>query len=68
MKRDFCKRSLGDMYVEYKAQTGKLIPRLKGYKGDVNVIPNFKAGVLGEIHVPVFLAIMSIIIYLLFVR
>jgi len=64
----FLQDKFGDVYVEYKAHTGRLMPRLKGYKGGIEVIPNYKAGVLGEIHVPIFLAIMSLIIYLSFVR
>jgi len=64
----FLHERFGDVYVEYKAHTGRLMPRLKGYKGGIKVIPNYKAGILGEIHVPVFLAIISLIIYLLFVR
>jgi len=58
----------GDVHVEYKAHTGRLIPRLKGYRGGEKVVPNYKAGILGEIHAPIFLAIISIIIYLLFVK
>jgi len=64
----FLQEMFGDVYLEYKAQTGRLIPRLKGYKCDVKVIPNYKAGVLGEIHVPIILAIISIVIYVLFVK
>lgn len=64
----FLQERFGDVYVEYKAHTGRLMPKLRGYKGGMKVIPNYKAGVLGEIHVPIFLAIMSLIIYFLFVR
>jgi len=64
----FLQERFGDVYVEYKAHTGRLMPRLKGYKSDTKVIPNYKTGVLGEIHVPIFLVIMSLFIYLLFVR
>jgi len=64
----FLQERFGDIYVKYKADTGRFIPRLKGYKNGRKVIPNYKAGVLGEIHVPIFLAIMSLSIYLIFVR
>jgi len=64
----FLQERFGDVYFEYKAQTGRLIPRPKGYESGKRVIPNYKAGVLGEIHVPIFLATISLIIYLLFVR
>jgi len=64
----FLQERFGDVYAEYKAQTGRLIPRLRGYEGGRQVVPNYKAGVLGEIHVPIFLAIFSLTIYLLFVR
>jgi len=58
----------GEVYEEYKAHTGRLLPRLKGYKGDTKVLPNYKAGVLGEIHVPIILAMISLSIYILFVK
>jgi len=64
----FLREKFGEAYVEYKAHTGRLLPRLKGYKGGMKVAPNYKAGILGEIHVPIFLAIISISIYFLFVR
>lgn len=64
----FLQEKFGDVYVEYKAHTGRLIPRLKGYEGDVKVNPNYKAGILGEIHSPIVLAVIFTIIYLLFVR
>jgi len=64
----FLQEKFGDTYAEYKAHTGRLMPKLKGYKSGTKVIPNYKAGVLGEIHVPIFLAVMSLFIYLLFVR
>lgn len=58
----------GDVYAEYEARTGRLIPRLKGYQGGRKVIPNYRAGILGEIHVPIFLAVISLTIFLSFVR
>jgi len=64
----FLQEKFGDVYTGYKDHTGRLLPRLKGYKNGEKVIPNFKAGILGEIHVPVFLAVISLGIYLLFVR
>jgi len=64
----FLQEKFGDVYVEYKAHTGRLMPRLKGHRGGMKVIPNYKAGVWGEIHVPIFLAVISLIIYSLFVR
>lgn len=64
----FLREKFGRAYVEYVSQTGRLIPRLRGYKGTAHVIPDYKAGILGEIHVPVFLAILFAVIYMLFVR
>jgi len=64
----FLQEKFGDVYVEYKARTGRLMPRLEGHKGDSKVIPNYRAGVLGEIHVPIILAVISFSIYSLFVR
>lgn len=63
----FLQEKFGDNYLEYKAKTGKLLPVLRGYKGGMQVIPNYKAGVMGELHVPVILAILFAVIYRLFV-
>lgn len=63
----FLQKEFGELYVEYKAHVRRLIPKFHGYKSGVKVIPNYKAGVLGEIHVPIILAIISLSIYLLFV-
>lgn len=64
----FLQEKFGDVYAEYKAHTRSLIPRLKGYKGDMKVIPNYKVGILSEIHSPVILSIFFLFIYLLFIR
>jgi protein-S-isoprenylcysteine O-methyltransferase Ste14 len=64
----YLQEKFGSAYLEYKAHTRRLIPVLRGYRGGVKVIPDYKAGVLGEIHVPIILAVLSAIIYLLFVR
>jgi len=64
----FLEEKFRDVYREYKAHTGRLLPKLKGYKGSVNVTPNYRAGVLGEIHVPIILAIFLFVIFLLFVK
>jgi hypothetical protein len=54
--------------MKYTAQTGRLLPKLKGYKAGMKLIPDYRAGILGEIHVPVILGIMYAVIYLLFLR
>lgn len=64
----FLQKRFGDLYTQYKDHTGRLIPKLDSYKGIVKVIPNYKAGILGEIHVPIVLAIISTALYLMFVR
>lgn len=64
----FLQEKFGDAYAEYKAHTGRLMPRLRGYKGGREVIPNHKAGIMGEMHVPIIIAIIFLGIYLLFVR
>jgi len=63
----FLQGKFGNAYLEYKARTGRLMPALKGYKAGTQVIPDYKAGVMGELHVPVILAILSAVIYKLFV-
>jgi len=64
----FLQERFGTAYTKYKTQTRRLVPRLKPYRNGEKVNPNFKAGILGEIHVPIILAIISISIYLLYVR
>lgn len=64
----FLERKFGEAYTEYKAHTGRLIPKLKRYRSSNVVIPNYRAGILGEIHVPILLAMISFSIYLLFVK
>ncbi len=67
-EEEYLKNKFGEHYMEYKAHTGRLIPRLNTYKNGLKVIPNYKAGILGEIHVPIFLAVFFILIYILFVK
>jgi hypothetical protein len=67
-EESFLQKKFEDVYAEYKAHTGRLMPRLKGYEGGEKVTPNYKAGILGEIHVPFVLVIIFLSIYLSFVR
>lgn len=64
----FLEEKFGSAYTEYKAHTGRLLPKLNGYKGNTKVIPNYRAGILGEIHVPIILGVFLVVIYLLFVK
>lgn len=64
----FLQEKFGDVYIEYKTHTGMLLPRLKGYEGSSKVTPDYKAGIFGEIHVPIILTIISVVIYFLFVK
>lgn len=63
----FLYEEFGDDYIEYKTHTRRFIPRLKAYKGKAETMPDYKAGILGEIHVPIFLIIISAVIYFFFV-
>ncbi len=67
-EEEYLQNRFGKYYMEYKAHTGRLVPRLNVYKNGSKVIPDYKAGILGEIHVPIFLAVFFILIYILFVR
>src|SRR5574341_990607 len=64
----FLHEKFGNTYKEYAAHTGRVIPKLGPYKSNVQVTPDYRAGILGEIHAPVVLAILFAIIYILFVR
>jgi len=64
----YLEKKFGRLYSEYKSHTGRLIPKLKGYKSGDGVTPDFLAGILGEIHVPLILGLIFLVIYLLFVK
>lgn len=64
----FLEDKFGKRHLEYEAQTGRFIPKLKGYKSDTQIAPNYKAGIMGEIHVPIILAITLWVIYSSFVK
>lgn len=63
----FLEEKFGENYVTYKHHTGRLIPNFRLYKLGDETIPDWRAGILGEIHVTLFVAIFPVIIYLLFV-
>ncbi len=67
-EEEYLQNRFGERYMDYRAHTGRLIPRLDNYKNGSKVIPDYKAGIMGEIHVPIFLAVFFILIYILFVR
>ncbi len=64
----FLRQKFGNTYREYVSHTGRVKPRLRRYKSDLQVAPDYRAGILGEIHAPVVLAILFAVIYLLFVQ
>lgn len=63
----FLENKFGERYLKYESQTKRFMPKLKGYKNDIRTVPNYKAGIMGEIHVPVILAAILWAIYRLFV-
>jgi hypothetical protein len=64
----YLQEKFGNTYKEYAAHTGRVMPKLRPYKSNVQVTPDYRAGILGEIHVPVVLAVLFAVIYILFVR
>lgn len=66
-EEEFLRQKFATQYEEYAAHTGRLFPRFPAYRGGGGTIPNYRAGVLGELHVPVFLAILFAVVFLLFV-
>ncbi len=64
----FLEEKFGKAYADYQAATPRLFPRLTAYRGGGNTIPNYRAGILGELHVPIFLVIVVSIAYVLFAR
>ncbi len=64
----YLEEKFGEIYREYQSQTRRLIPKMNTFKDGSRVIPDYKAGILGELHVPIMLAVIFVTIYLLFVR
>lgn len=64
----YLQKRFGKLYTEYKAHVGRFIPKFNSYKKGAKVTPNYRAGILGEIHVPIFLAVIFTAIYFLFLR
>lgn len=67
-EENFLEQKFGNGYKEYVEQTGRITPRMKPYRGSVQVLPHYRADILGEIYAPVVLAVLFAVIYLLFVR
>lgn len=64
----FLTKKFDKYYLDYTSRVKRLIPTFSPYKSESRVVPDFRAGILGEIHVPILLTILSFIIYLFFVR
>lgn len=67
-EENFLDRKFGAVYADYKAHTGRLIPKLPGYKKGRKTKPDYWAGFWGEVHVPIILAVLFAIAYWRFVR
>ncbi len=67
-EESFLLEKFGEVYSEYVKHTGRLKPRLKPFKGKREITPDYRAGILGETHAVVVLAILFAVIYLLFLR
>ncbi len=64
----FLQEKFGNAYKEYVGYTGRVKPKPRPYKSNTQIIPDYRAGILGEIHAPVVLAILFGVIFILFVR
>jgi protein-S-isoprenylcysteine O-methyltransferase Ste14 len=64
----FLHNKFGNVYVEYKNNIRRFIPKLQGYRNNVKVIFNLKLGFLSEKYFTVVLLINILIIYFLFVK
>ncbi len=67
-ERKFLQEKFGNAYLEYRARTGRFLPRLKSYQGGKKPHPDRKLGVASEIYHLIILVIAFITIFLLFVR
>ena len=66
-EEEFLEEKFKENYVKYKNQTHRLMPSFKPYRENAETMPDWKAGIMGEIHAPFMLAVISLIIYVLFV-
>lgn len=67
LEEKFLQQKFGNAYREYAAHTGRVKPKLQPYRNGVPIAPDYRAGILGEIHAPIVLVILFAIIYVLFV-
>ncbi len=67
-EENFLRQRFGNAYQEYIAHTWRVKPKLRPYRSNAQIVPDYRAGILGEIHAPVVLAVIFAIIYILFVR
>lgn len=64
----YLQERFGNVYKEYMAHTGRVKPTLRPYKSNAQITPDYRAGILGEIHAPLVLAVIFAAIYILFVK
>ena len=63
----FLQEKFGDVYIKYKANTRRLLPKLKGYKSSMKLNTNYKLAIWSEKFYLIILVMIFIIFYLLFV-
>jgi len=62
----FLTQKFGNAYTAYAAATGRLLPSRTPYLSPTPIRADFRAGILGEIHAPVILGVLEIVVYRLF--
>lgn len=64
----FLQKKFSNSYVMYKKHTRRFLPGVNAYKGDTEIRPEYKIGILSEKHYVIILIITFMIFYLLFVN
>ncbi len=64
----FLRQRFGGAFEEYVAHTGRLMPRLHPYEGSVPVVPDYRAGIVGELYAPFVVLGLFALLYVLFVK
>lgn len=63
----FLEEKFGSVYRQYKAATGRFIPRLRAFDAEDRILPSFQASIRSELPTLILLSLLLAAIYVLFV-
>ncbi len=64
----FLRQRFGDAFDEYVVHTGRLMPRLRPFTEGIPVVPDYRAGIVGELYAPFVVLGLFALLYVLFVK